>query len=346
MEPSSAGFDGTRDETQSKDDTTGQSCSVGAGTLDAEKAEAICRQFEDDLQQGKGPRIDDCIGDIDLPQRDALLSMLIAAELRFRVRAGERPNVAEYLSRFPENSALVDAVFLRTIAPERIGSFRVIRFLGVGNFGRVYLCKDEQLNRLVAIKVPRPDRLTGPEGVDRFLREARHAARVKHSGIVAVHRADSDEIFGCYVVMEYVEGGSLAALLKKKQLTRIRAVEMLAAVADAVSFAHEKSLVHRDLKPENILLDNQGQPHIADFGLAVHEDERWPMRGEIAGTPVYMAPEQVRGESHRLDGRTDLWALGVILYRTLTEHRPFDGRCPEEIFEDILERGAGAAASA
>ena len=113
---------------------------------------------------------------------------------------------------------------------------------------------------------------------------------------------------------------------------------MLAAVADAVSFAHEKSLVHRDLKPENILLDNQGQPHIADFGLAVHEDERWPMRGEIAGTPVYMAPEQVRGESHRLDGRTDLWALGVILYRTLTEHRPFDGRCPEEIFEDILER--------
>ena len=221
MEPSSAGFDGTRDETQSKDDTTGQSCSVGAGTLDAEKAEAICRQFEDDLQQGKGPRIDDCIGDIDLPQRDALLSMLIAAELRFRVRAGERPNVAEYLSRFPENSALVDAVFLRTIAPERIGSFRVIRFLGVGNFGRVYLCKDEQLNRLVAIKVPRPDRLTGPEGVDRFLREARHAARVKHSGIVAVHRADSDEIFGCYVVMEYVEGGSLAALLKKKQLTRI-----------------------------------------------------------------------------------------------------------------------------
>jgi serine/threonine protein kinase/formylglycine-generating enzyme required for sulfatase activity len=225
-----------------------------------------------------------------------------------------------------------------SVGPDRIGPFRVIRLLGVGNFGRVYLCHDEQLNRLVAIKMPRSDRFTGPDGVSRFLREAQHAALVQHPGIVTMHRVDFDDVLGCYVVMEYIEGWSLATVLRKKQLTATRAIAMLIAVAEAMSFAHEKGLVHRDLKPENILMDKQGQPHIADFGLAVHEDDRWPIRGEIAGTPVYMAPEQVRGESHRLDGRTDLWALGVILYRMLTGHRPFDGSCTEEIFEDILDR--------
>ncbi len=85
-------------------------------------------------------------------------------------------------------------------------------------------------------------------------------------------------------------------------------------------------------------MDARERPHIADFGLAMHDDDRWPRRGEVAGTPHYMAPEQVRGESHRLDGRTDLWALGVILYRMLTEHRPFDGNSIDDVFEEILQR--------
>ena len=330
--------DRVENETELEDDGAGAAPSAGAGTLNTGRAEAICRQFEDGLEKGEGPRIDDHIGNVPLPQRDALLSMLIAAELRFRVRAGERPTIEEYLNRFPADRAIVDAVFLSAIGPERIGPFQVIRFLGGGNFGRVYLCRDEQLNRLVAVKVPRFDRLAGPDGLSRFLREARHAAMVQHPGIVTVHRVDFDDVVGCYVVMEYIEGRSLAALFRKKQLTRTCAVEMLIAVGDAMSFAHEKRLVHRDLKPENILLDERGKPHIADFGLAVHEDDRWPMRGEVAGTPAYMAPEQVRGESHRLDGRTDVWALGVILYRMLTGHRPFNGTCTEEMFEDILDR--------
>jgi eukaryotic-like serine/threonine-protein kinase len=109
-------------------------------------------------------------------------------------------------------------------------------------------------------------------------------------------------------------------------------------VAEAISYAHEQGLVHRDLKPENILLDTKDQPHIADFGLAVHQDDRWPGQGEVAGSPAYMAPEQVRGETHRLNGRTDVWALGVILYRMLTGTRPFEGANTDEVFDEILNR--------
>ena len=175
------------------------------------------------------------------------------------------------------------------------------------------------------IKVPRADRFDGPQDIDRFLHEARLAARVKHPGIVTVHQVDRDKHFGCFVVLEYIEGRPLSSLLQAERLAPERAAQLLVLAADALSFAHEQGLVHRDLKPDNILMDTRERPHIADFGLALLDDDRWPRRGEVAGTPHYMAPEQVRGESHRLDGRTDLWALGVILYRMLTEHRPFDG---------------------
>ncbi len=183
-----------------------------------------------------------------------------------------------------------------------------------------------------------PDSFSGPEDVDRFLREARLAARIKHPGIVTVFQVDRDPAVGCFVVLEYIEGRSLSAQLNKQRLAPKHAVEMMISIADALSFAHEQGLVHRDLKPANVLLDLHGRPHIADFGLAIHEDDRWPIRGEVAGTPPYMAPEQVRGESHRLDGRTDIWGLGVIFYRMLTGHRPFDGSGTDEVFDDILHR--------
>ena len=191
---------------------------------------------------------------------------------------------------------------------------------------------------MVAIKVPRADRFDGPKDIDRFLQEARLAARVKHPGIVTVHQVDRDKQVGCFVVLEYIEGRSLSSLLEAERLAPKREAQLMVLTADALSFAHEQGLVHRDLKPDNILMDARERPHIADFGLALHDLDRWPRRGEVAGTPHYMAPEQVRGESHRLDGRTDLWALGVILYRMLTEHRPFDGSSMEEVFEEILER--------
>jgi serine/threonine protein kinase/formylglycine-generating enzyme required for sulfatase activity len=298
----------------------------------------ICRKFEADLKKGLGPSIENCVRDVAEPQRSALLSMLVAAELRFRLRNGERPTLEQYCTRFSAHSTIIEAVFAASVGPDRIGSFGVLRFLGGGTFGRVYLCRDTQLDRLVAIKVPRPDSFSGPAEIERFLREARLAAKIKHPGIVSVHQVDRDPAVGCFVVLEYIEGRSLSAHLDKKRLVPRATAEMIISIAEALSFAHEQGLVHRDLKPANILLDLQERPHIADFGLAVHEDERWPSRGEVAGTPPYMAPEQVRGESHRLDGRTDIWGLGVILYRMLTGHRPFDGTIADEVFDEILLR--------
>ena len=310
------------------------------GTLARGRALDICRRFEGDLKQGRGPLIEECVRDIGEPQKSALLTMLLAAELRFRVHKEERPRPDEYCRRFPDHRDLIVAVFTTALGPERIGPYVAIRLLGEGNFGRVYLCRDEQLDRLVAIKVPRADRFDGPQDLDRFLHEAKLAARVKHPGIVAVHQVDRDKTVGCFLVLEYIEGRSLSALLHAEPLAPRRAAQMVTLVADALSYAHEQGLVHRDLKPDNILLDARDRPHIADFGLALHDLDRWPKKGEVAGTPPYMAPEQVRGESHRLDGRTDLWALGVILYRMLTEHRPFEGNCTEDVFEDILNREA------
>ncbi len=124
----------------------------------------ICRRFEHDLKHGLGPSIEDGIRDITEPQRSALLSMLVAAELRFRVRAGDRPTLEGYRQRFPAHRVIIDAVFAVAVGPQRIGAFGVIRFLGEGTFGRVYLCRDEQLDRLVAIKVPRAGPFLRPRG--------------------------------------------------------------------------------------------------------------------------------------------------------------------------------------
>ncbi len=267
------------------------------------------------------------------------LSMLLATELRFRLRNGERPSIDEYRRRFRGHEVLTEAVIAGAVVPERIGPFGVVRFLGEGNFGRVYLGRDKQLDRFVAIKVPRPERLSGPEDRDRFVLEARLAARIKHSGIVTVYpgrvRSGGGLLRGHRSTSR---DGRSPPCSAARRLTYTRAAEMMIPVAEAISYAHEQGLVHRDLKPENILLDTKDQPHIADFGLAVHQDDRWPGQGEVAGSPAYMAPEQVRGETHRLNGRTDVWALGVILYRMLTGTRPFEGANTDQVFDEILNR--------
>jgi hypothetical protein len=222
--------------------------------------------------------------------------------------------------------------------PARIGRYGSIRLVGQGGYGRVYYAQDTELGRAVAIKVPHASLLASPDKVQLFLTEARMAAGLKHPAIVTVHDVGRDERVGPFIVMEYIEGRSLEGLYRERRPPPDRLAALLACVADAIDHAHAAGLVHRDLKPGNIMIDAAGGPHVTDFGMAVTEDLQRLRSGEIAGTPQYMAPEQVRGETHRLDGRTDLWGLGVILYFGLTGRLPFSGGSRSEMFDEILQR--------
>jgi hypothetical protein len=222
--------------------------------------------------------------------------------------------------------------------PKAIGRYTVQRVLGSGAFGSVYLAHDSELNRLVALKVPRPDRFSGPEQIEQFIAEARTAAQLRHPRIVAVHDIDRQPDGTPVVILDYIDGPTLKSVLDSQALTPRCAAELMAEIADAVAEAHRKGFVHRDLKPANVLLDSGGKPHVADFGLALHEDVQRERRGEFAGTIAYMAPEQVRAESHRLDGRADIWALGVILYQMLTGRLPFGGSSTRQLSDEIQHR--------
>ena len=186
----------------------------------------------------------------------------------------------------PEAAPPVPADFT---PPQRIGRYRVERLLGQGGFGIVYLAHDEQLQRLVAVKVPHPERVETPEDAQAYLTEARTVANLDHPNIVPVHDVGSTDEFPCFVVSKYIDGTSLATRLKQSRLSIHEAVDLVATVAEALHHAHKQGLVHRDIKPGNILLDRSGKPFVADFGLALREQDvgKGP---RYAGTPPYMSP--------------------------------------------------------
>ncbi|MEZ6120490.1 MAG: serine/threonine-protein kinase [Pirellulaceae bacterium] len=223
------------------------------------------------------------------------------------------------------------------LMPSSIGRFVIQKVLGEGAFGRVYLAMDSELRRPVALKVLKAGAFASMKNVESFINEARNAARLRHPGLVTVY--DVQKYQGRpFVVQEYIAGQTLANLLRSNRLSLPEMVRMVIDIADAIGAAHAQGLVHRDLKPANILLNQQGRPHVADFGLALHESVQRKRKGEVSGTPAYMSPEQLRGESHRLDGRTDIWSLGVIFYEMLAGKRPFDGQNQAELLDEIQNR--------
>jgi serine/threonine protein kinase len=223
--------------------------------------------------------------------------------------------------------------------PPRIGRYRIVRRLGQGGFGRVYLAHDDDLDRPVAIKVPNPERIARPEDVEAYLNEARILARLDHPNIVPVFDVGRTEDGLCFVVSKLVEGSDLAVRIGQGRPSFREAAELVATIADALHYAHTRGLVHRDIKPANILIDTSGKPCVADFGLAL-KDEDFGKVGLIAGTPAYMSPEQARGEGHLVDGRSDIFSLGIVLYELLTGRRPFRGDSLPQIIEQVTQAEA------
>jgi len=220
--------------------------------------------------------------------------------------------------------------------PERIGKYVIRCLLGQGGMGRVYHAYDPLIGRDVAIKVLLPEAAQNPDWKERFVREAQAAGHLRHPNIVTIH--DLGEEAGVpYIVMEYLEGEDLDDVIRRKApLSIFDKLDIIRQVCNALGYAHARGIVHRDIKPSNIRLLEGRVPKVMDFGVAKMGVQALTQTGLTVGTPHYMAPEQVRGERDRLDGRTDIFAVGVVLYELLFYQRPFEGDHPMTVFYKIL----------
>jgi hypothetical protein len=209
--------------------------------------------------------------------------------------------------------------------PVRLGRYSIAGEIARGGMGVVYRAEQEDLHRPIAIKMMLPHLANDPEHVHRFMREARAAAKLKHPNIVTIHEI-GDYRNVPFFTMDFVDGHGLDEIATAPMPVP-KAVTLVRDVARAVHYANEQGIVHRDLKPGNILVDRKGVPRITDFGLAKDLDSRsmLSVTGEVLGTPSYMSPEQAQGFNHQIDRRTDIYSLGVVLYRILTGRVPFEG---------------------
>jgi serine/threonine protein kinase len=327
----------------------------------------VCDRFEQAWQAGQRPQIEAYLSEASETERSYLFRELLKLDLHYRRQQRETPTEAEYGQPFPEYTDLIQAVFgeegtvgerrssdadsslrledtgpesagaVPTEPPDHLGRYRITATLGSGTFGIVYRAYDGELQREVAIKVPHRKHVACPTDIEAYLTEARVLASLEHPHIVPVHDFGRTDDGLCYVVSKFIAGTDLAKKIGQARPSAAESAGLVAAVAEALHHAHLQGVVHRDIKPGNILLDTSGKPYVADFGLALRE-ENIGQGPRFAGTPVYMSPEQARGEGHRVDGRSDLFSLGVVLYELLTGRRPFHADSCEELLEQITSR--------
>ncbi|QDU49523.1 serine/threonine protein kinase [Gimesia panareensis] len=326
------------------------------------RIEECCEEYEASWQNGESPSLEKTLADFTPPTREILLKELILIERYYKLRdtgkivseqelIQQHPEIADELSRLfarshatqtriadESDSGLADSSGLRTVQesrlhfeqfPAQFGRYQILSRLGEGGMGCVYLARDTQLERKVALKLPQIDRHADPQFISRFYREARAAANLNHPNLCSVY--DVDEIDGVhYITMEFIEGESLAALIQSgKQFSQREIAQLIQQLSQALDLAHQQGIVHRDLKPANIMIREDGSPIITDFGLALmsqnEETTQITHHGQIMGSPSYMSPEQVDGDLEKIGPPSDIYSLGVIMYELLAGQRPFQG---------------------
>jgi serine/threonine protein kinase/formylglycine-generating enzyme required for sulfatase activity len=324
----------------------------GAAERFAVLVELVHVELELRLKAGEAARVEEYLQRFpELAQKAAVVVALLKSEYEQRRQREPSLSPEEYWRRFPQHEEQLRSEigeFPSTIPPRngaasvltgpdvvrepempaRLGRYRITARLGQGGFGVVYKAYDDELRREVAIKVPHRERIRGPGDAEVYLAEARIVAGLDHPHIVPVHDLGRTEDGLCFVVSKFIEGSNLAEKIAAARPSWVEAAELTATVAEALHYAHKGGLVHRDVKPGNILIDPTGKPYLADFGLALKEEDFGQGGGGVCGTPAYMSPEQANGEGHRVDGRSDIFSLGVVFYELLTGRRPFRGEMP------------------
>ena len=319
--------------------------SLDTGLLSrADRIDYVCDLFEDQWLSDQQPAIHDFLDNCKDNEQSELFTELLLVEIEYRRDRGAGLSKQDYLKKFPEFFAEIEAVDFQhgvgsTVAISatetmtgalleqgtRLAHFELLERIGSGGVGEVWKARDMRLKRIVAVKIPRHSNLSESE-LQRFQREGQTAAQLRHPNIVSIHEVGRQGKV-VFIVSEYIDGLDLRESLQGIRLTHHAAAKLCAQLADALHHAHEHGVIHRDLKPANVLLDHKGKPHVTDFGLAkwLHDERPLTIEGQLLGTPAYMSPEQAQGDIAKVDGRSDVYSLGILLYELLTGSCPFHG---------------------